>query len=100
MIGNFGAGVRFGGVINAFTDRGELLGQLRMPNGQAISIDGLWSIRFGAFQAGDPDALYLTAGHPGREPGPARQDHDGARPAVIGAHAGRSGEAARPVDCA
>jgi uncharacterized protein (TIGR03118 family) len=64
LVGNFGAGRQFGGVINAFTDRGELLGQLRMPNGKAISVVGLWSISIGynTFQGADPDTLYFTAG--------------------------------------
>ncbi|HEX3757753.1 MAG TPA: TIGR03118 family protein [Kofleriaceae bacterium] len=62
LIGNFGAGPKFGGHINAFNDRGDFLGALRTKAGEAISIDGLWSIGSGTFEKGDPDALYFTAG--------------------------------------
>jgi uncharacterized protein (TIGR03118 family) len=62
LVGNFGANGKFAGRINAFGNRGEFLGELRRPNGQAISIPGLWGMKFGAIEDGDPDALYFVAG--------------------------------------
>jgi uncharacterized protein (TIGR03118 family) len=48
LIGNFG-----NGQINAYDQNtGELFDKMRNPHGQAIVIDGLWSIRFGS---GAPD---------------------------------------------
>jgi uncharacterized protein (TIGR03118 family) len=57
LIGNFGDGR-----INAFGNRGEFLGQLRNRNGQPITIEGLWALKFGRFQGADPEDLYFTAG--------------------------------------
>ena len=59
MIGNFGDGH-----INAFNPTtGEFLDKVRNPHGQAILIDGLWTIMFGnGGNGGDPDTLYFTAG--------------------------------------
>jgi len=57
LVGNFGDGR-----INAFSNRGEFLGQLSGRNGKPIAIEGLWSLRFGMFQGADPGDLYFTAG--------------------------------------
>jgi uncharacterized protein (TIGR03118 family) len=57
LVGNFGDGR-----INAFSNRGEFLGQLSRRNGQPIAIDGLWSLKFGMFRGADPEDLYFTAG--------------------------------------
>src|SRR5207302_609022 len=57
VVGNFGDGR-----ISAFSSHGELLGQLRDPQGQAIAIKGLWGLKFGGALASNPDALYFTAG--------------------------------------
>jgi uncharacterized protein (TIGR03118 family) len=57
LVGNFGDGR-----INAFDNRGQFLGQLRLRNGQPIKIDGLWALKFGGFQGADPGDLYFTAG--------------------------------------
>ncbi len=57
LIGNFGDGR-----INAFSNSGQFLGQLRSRNGQPIAIEGLWSVKFSMFQGADPEDLYFTAG--------------------------------------
>jgi len=57
LVGNFGDGR-----INAFSNRGELLGQLSGRNSQPIAIEGLWSLKFGMFQGADSEDLYFTAG--------------------------------------
>jgi len=59
LIGNFG-----NGHINAFDPAtGEFLDKVRNPHGQAIAIDGLWTIKFGnGGNGGDPKTLYFTAG--------------------------------------
>jgi uncharacterized protein (TIGR03118 family) len=59
LIGNFG-----NGRINAFDPRtGHFRGKLRDSRGKAITIDGLWTIRFGnGGNGGDPKLLYFTAG--------------------------------------
>jgi uncharacterized protein (TIGR03118 family) len=60
LIGNFG-----NGHINAFDlESGEFLGKVSSPHGQAIVIDGLWSLRVGSGNAngGDADKVYFTAG--------------------------------------
>ena len=57
LVGNFGDGR-----INAFSNRGELLGSLSGRKGQPITIEGLWSLKFGMFQGADPEDLYFTAG--------------------------------------
>jgi uncharacterized protein (TIGR03118 family) len=62
LIGNFGNTGRFAGRINAFGNRGDLVGELRTPTGRAISIDGLWALSFGTFNGSDGDTLYFTAG--------------------------------------
>jgi len=52
LIGNFG-----NGQINAYDQTtGELFDKMRNPHGQAIVIDGLWSIRFGSNAADNPMA--------------------------------------------
>lgn len=60
LIGNFGSSSRRGS-INAFSNHGDFLGELRSPNNKPIVIDGLWSLAFGTFAAADPDTLYFTA---------------------------------------
>ncbi len=59
LVGNFGDGR-----INAFNLRtGELDGQLSDPQGQPITIDGLWSLKFGnGFDSGPTNLLFFTAG--------------------------------------
>jgi uncharacterized protein (TIGR03118 family) len=59
LIGNFG-----NGHINAFDmESGQFLGKVRDPDGQAIAIDGLWTLRVGNGKAGgDTDKVYFTAG--------------------------------------
>jgi uncharacterized protein (TIGR03118 family) len=65
-IGNFG-----NGHINAFDpESGQFLAKVRDPKGQAIVIDGLWTIRFGnGGNGGDPNKLYFTAGPNGEQDG-------------------------------
>lgn len=69
LIGNFGDGT-----IHAFDPQtGALRGQLLIPSGRPLTIQGLWGLTFGnGGQAGDPGILYFTAGIPG--PG-AVEDH-------------------------
>jgi uncharacterized protein (TIGR03118 family) len=59
LIGNFG-----NGHINAFDPgTGEFLDKVRDAHGQAIAIDGLWTIKFGnGGNGGDQNKLYFTAG--------------------------------------
>jgi len=59
LIGNFG-----NGHINAFDpDSGRFVSKVRNPHGQAIAIDGLWSLRFGnGVSGGLANTLYFTAG--------------------------------------
>jgi len=62
LIGNFG-----NGQINAYDpNTGELFDKMRNPHGQAIVIDGLWSLRFGNNTAGTPSygptTVFFTAG--------------------------------------
>ena len=59
LIGNFG-----NGHINAFAlESGEFLGKVSDPHGQAIVLDGLWSLRVGnGGNGGDSDKVYFTAG--------------------------------------
>ena len=66
-IGNFG-----NGQINAFDpESGRFLGKVRDPKGQAILIDGLWTITFGSGNGngGATNTLYFTAGPNGETDG-------------------------------
>lgn len=65
LVGNFGDGK-----INAYTTRGEFVGQLR-SHGRTIVIDGLWAIGFAPLTATaiDPNRLYFTAGPAGETDG-------------------------------
>ena len=66
-IGNFG-----NGHINAFDpDTGKFLSKVRDPKGQAILIDGLWTITFGSNNGngGSANTLYFTAGPNGETDG-------------------------------
>lgn len=65
LVGNFGDGK-----INAYTTRGEFVGQLR-SYGRTIAIDGLWAIGFAPLTATaiDPNRLYFTAGPAGETDG-------------------------------
>ena len=66
-IGNFG-----NGHINAFDpDTGKFLSKVRDPKGQAILIDGLWTITFGSNNdgGGAANTLYFTAGPNGETDG-------------------------------
>jgi len=58
-IGNFG-----NGHIDAFDPMtGEFISKVRNPHGQAVVIDGLWTIMFGnGGNGGFPGTLYFTAG--------------------------------------
>ena len=57
LIGNFGDGK-----INAFDNRGNLLGTLRTSNGQPIVIRGLWALMFDTFLGAGTEDLYFSAG--------------------------------------
>jgi uncharacterized protein (TIGR03118 family) len=59
LVGNFGDGR-----INGFDpETGHFTGQLGNGHGEAISIDGLWGLRFGnGGRGGDPNILYFAAG--------------------------------------
>ena len=59
LIGNFG-----NGHINVFDPKtGEFLDKLRNSHGQAIVIDGLWTLKVGnGGNGGDSDKVYFTAG--------------------------------------
>src|SRR5262249_43891948 len=66
-IGNSG-----NGHINAFDpESGKFLSKVRDPKGQAILIDGLWTIRFGSDNGngGAANTLYFTAGPNGETDG-------------------------------
>jgi uncharacterized protein (TIGR03118 family) len=67
LIGNFG-----NGQINAYNaTSGEFIDKVRNPNGQAIVIDGLWSLRVGSgnTNGGDDKEVYFTAGPNGERDG-------------------------------
>jgi len=59
LIGNFG-----NGHINAYNPTtGEFIDKMRDSHGQAIVIDGLWSLRVGnGANGGRTDTVYFTAG--------------------------------------
>jgi uncharacterized protein (TIGR03118 family) len=59
LVGNFGDGK-----INVFSPSPtQFLGQLNGPNGQPLTIDGLWALTPGnGGAAGDPNALYFSSG--------------------------------------
>ena len=58
LVGNFGDGV-----INAYDARtGEFRGALRNEDGNVITIDGLWALRFGNGTIGRARTLLFTAG--------------------------------------
>jgi len=58
LIGNFG-----NGHINVYSPTGEFLDKLRDEHGQAIVIDGLWTLRVGnGGNGGSANAVYFTAG--------------------------------------
>lgn len=65
LIGNFG-----NGHINVYSPTGEFLDKLRDEHGQAIVIDGLWTLRVGnGGNGGSANAVYFTAG--------PNDEHDG-----------------------
>jgi uncharacterized protein (TIGR03118 family) len=66
LIGNFG-----NGHINVFDPTtGEFLDKLRNSHGQAIVIDGLWTLKVGnGSNGGDSDKVYFTAGPNGEQDG-------------------------------
>jgi uncharacterized protein (TIGR03118 family) len=71
LIGNFG-----NGQINAYNPTtGEFFNKMRNPHGQAIVIDGLWSLRFGSDGSSTnnsnygPDTVFFTAGPNGEQDG-------------------------------
>jgi uncharacterized protein (TIGR03118 family) len=59
LVGNFGDGT-----INAFNQNtDQFLGQLTGPDGNPVTIDGLWSLTPGnGGSAGDPNTIFFTAG--------------------------------------
>jgi uncharacterized protein (TIGR03118 family) len=58
LVGNFGDGV-----INAYNpSNGQFEGSLRNTDGNVITIDGLWALRFGNGTIGTPRTLLFTAG--------------------------------------
>jgi uncharacterized protein (TIGR03118 family) len=58
LVGNFGDGM-----INAYDPRsGAFEGQLRNRDGNPITIDGLWALRFGNGVIGTPHTLLFSAG--------------------------------------
>ena len=58
LVGNFGDGR-----INAYDmSSGDREGMLRRPNGNPLSIDGLWGLRFGNGITGGPTDLLFSAG--------------------------------------
>ncbi len=65
-IGNFG-----NGHINAYNlATGDFIDKVRNPRGQAIVIDGLWSLRVGnGGSGGSANTIYFTAGPNGEEDG-------------------------------
>ena len=72
LIGNFG-----NGHINAYNPTtGEFFDKMRNPHGQAIVIDGLWSLRFGSSTIATPpsanfgpNTVFFTAGPNGEADG-------------------------------
>jgi uncharacterized protein (TIGR03118 family) len=69
LIGNFG-----NGQINAYNPTtGEFVDKMRNLHGQAIAIDGLWSLRVGSKTAGSanlgPETVFFTAGPNGEQDG-------------------------------
>ena len=66
LIGNFGDGT-----INAFTTSGSFVETLDGTDGNPLSIDGLWGLRFGNGSAngGGVNTLYVTAGPDGESGG-------------------------------
>jgi uncharacterized protein (TIGR03118 family) len=69
LIGNFG-----NGHVNAYNlTTGEFVDKMRDPHGQAIVIDGLWSLRVGSNTTGSanfgPDTVFFTAGPNGEQDG-------------------------------
>ena len=70
LVGNFGDGT-----ISGFDPTtGQPLGQLDDPQGNAITIDGLWGLLFGnGGNGGATDELFFSAGIPG--PGGSIEDH-------------------------
>jgi len=59
LVGNFG-----NGHINAFNaTTGDFITELKDPDGEPITIDGLWALRVGTGgKGGDPNLVYFTAG--------------------------------------
>jgi uncharacterized protein (TIGR03118 family) len=57
LIGNQGDGR-----INAYDTRGNFVGVLRRPDGQAVKIDRLWALEFGGGAVSNPEQLFFTAG--------------------------------------
>ena len=59
LVGNFGDGR-----INAFDTSGNFMGQFFDPQGNLLTINGLWSLQFGTGAAnnGPTDRLFFTAG--------------------------------------
>jgi uncharacterized protein (TIGR03118 family) len=64
LVGNFGDGR-----INAFDSNGNFLAQLGKPNGNALVIDGLWTLTLGGGARSSSDTLYFTAGPNGQTNG-------------------------------
>lgn len=54
LVGNFGDGL-----INAFDEQGNFLGQIKDSHGTPVAIDGLWGL---TYLRGNPAHLFFTAG--------------------------------------
>jgi len=65
-VGNFG-----NGQINAYDPQtGRFINKVRDPHGQALVIDGLWSLQVGnGANGGDANTIYFTAGPNGEQDG-------------------------------
>lgn len=60
---NFGDPSKGAGTISAFASDGTFLGVVKDNHGQDLSIDGLWTLKFGdGAKAGITDVLYFSAG--------------------------------------
>jgi uncharacterized protein (TIGR03118 family) len=64
LIGNFG-----NGHINAFDNHGHFEGELQDGRGDAVVIDGLWTLTLGGGRGSSSDSLYFAAGPNGETNG-------------------------------
>ena len=64
LVGNFG-----NGRINVFDNEGRFVGELRDALGEALAIDGLWTLTLGGGGGSSSDTLYFSAGPNGETNG-------------------------------